>query len=62
MPRVGEQIGPFMPFSNAYAFTGVPWYRGAPLLWGPLGALVYFAGFVVVIFVAAAFVLNRRDP
>jgi ABC-2 type transport system permease protein len=62
MPRVGEQIGPFMPFSNAYAFTGVPWYRGAPLLWGPLGALVYFTGFVVVIFVTAAFVLNRRDP
>jgi hypothetical protein len=62
MPRVGQRAGPFLPFANAYEFTGVPWYKAAPLLWGPVWALLYFIGFVAVFFVAAAFVINRRDP
>lgn len=62
LPRVGEAIGPFMPFRNAQEFTGVPWFRGVPLFWGPLGGILYFAGVVAVLFVGAALVINRRDP
>jgi hypothetical protein len=32
--RVGEHLGPLLPFTNAYEFTGVPWFSGPPLLWG----------------------------
>jgi ABC-2 type transport system permease protein len=61
-PRVGERVGPLLPFANAYAFTGVPWFSGVQLWWGPLGSLLYFTGVVAVVFLAAAFVINRRDP
>ena len=62
LPRVGERIGPFLPFVNAYEFTGVLQRGSNSLLWGPVGALLYFTGFVALLFVAAAFVINRRDP
>jgi ABC-2 type transport system ATP-binding protein len=47
---------------HAYEFTGVPWFSGFTPWWGPLGALFYFAGVVAVVFSAAVFVINRRDP
>jgi len=62
MPRVGEHVGPLLPFTNAYEFTGVPWFSGFTPWWGPLGGLFYFAGVVAVVFSAAVFVINRRDP
>jgi hypothetical protein len=61
-PRVGEHLGPLLPFTNAYEFTGVPWFSGSPLWWGPLGALLYFTPVVAVVFLAAAVIINRRDP
>jgi ABC-2 type transport system permease protein len=61
-PRVGQRVGPLLPFTNAYAFTKVPWYSGVQLWWGPLGALLYFTGVVAAVFVAAAIVISRRDP
>jgi ABC-2 type transport system permease protein len=62
LPRIGARIGPFLPFVNAYEFTGVLRRGSDSLLWGPVGALLYFTGFVALLFVAAAFVINRRDP
>jgi ABC-2 type transport system permease protein len=62
LPRIGEVVGPFMPFRNAQEFTGIPLFRGVPLYWGPLGGILYFTGVVAVLFVGAALVLNRRDP
>jgi ABC-2 type transport system permease protein len=61
-PRVGEHLGPLLPFTNAYEFTGVPWFSGSPLWWGPLGALLYFTSVVTVVFLAAIVIINRRDP
>lgn len=62
LPRVGERVGPFLPFVNAYRFTEVPWWFSGALWWGPLGALLYFCGVVAVTFLAAVLVINRRDP
>lgn len=61
-PRVGEHVGPLLPFTNAYEFTGVSWFSASPLWWGPLGALVYFTSVVAVVFMAAVVMINRRDP
>jgi ABC-2 type transport system permease protein len=61
-PRIGEHLGPFMPFANAYAFTGVPWVAVYPPTWGALVSLMYFTGVVAVVFAAAVLVVNRRDP
>jgi ABC-2 type transport system permease protein len=61
-PRFGEHLGPLLPFTNAYEFTGVRWFSGSPLWWGPVGALLYFTAVVAVIFLAAIVIINRRDP
>src|SRR5262249_44477835 len=45
-PRIGEHLGPLLPFTNAYEFTGVTWFSTAPIWWGPTGALLYFTGVV----------------
>lgn len=62
IPRVGDRVSPFLPFINAYEFIGSGMYRDDRLLWGPVGALLYFVGFVAVLLVAGAFVTSRRDP
>ena len=61
-PRIGEHVGPLLPFANAWAFTGVPWFGAFPPSWGALGSLLYFTGVVAAIYLAAVFVINRRDP
>lgn len=61
MPRIGERVGPLLPFANALAFTKVPWVQFSAMWWGPVGALVYFTSVVAVVFTAAVFVINRRD-
>ena len=61
-PHIGKHIGPLLAFANAYAFTGVPWFGGfPPSSWGPLGSLLYVAGVVATVFLAALFVINRRS-
>jgi ABC-2 type transport system permease protein len=62
LPRVGDRLGPVLPFVNAYLFTEVPWWFAGVPWWGPLGALLYFCGVVAVAFLAAVLVINRRDP
>lgn len=61
LPRVGEHIGPLLPFANAFTFTEVPWFQGFPMWWGPIGALAYFTGVVAAVFVGGLFVINYRD-
>jgi ABC-2 type transport system permease protein len=61
LPRLGPKIGPFMPFDNAFVFTKTPWLIPSKMHWGPSGALAYFAGVVVVVFIAGIAAINRRD-
>ncbi|WP_028479426.1 ABC transporter permease [Nocardia sp. CNY236] len=55
----GETVAPFLPFMNVNRFVGSAttgeWH------WGAWGSLLYFAGFVAVVFGAALIVVNRRD-
>ena len=62
MPRIGKYVGPLLPFGNAFTFTDTPWLHAYPMWWGPLGALLYFAGVVAAVTLAALVVTNRRDP
>jgi ABC-2 type transport system permease protein len=62
LPRIGETVGPLLPFGNAFAFTEVPWLQTYAMWWGPLGSLAYFAAVAAVVFAAGAVVINRRDP
>lgn len=62
MPSVGSDVGPFLPFGNAFLFANVRWlYPDYSMPWGPLGSLVYFALIVAVVFLAATVTVNRRD-
>lgn len=59
---VGGKIEVWLPFQNALRFVGMN--SGAGDLhwhWGPWGGLVYFAGLVMAVFVAAVLVTMRRD-
>jgi ABC-2 type transport system permease protein len=63
LPGIGTEIGPYLPFMNAFLFTRVPWlYPRYAMPWGEVGPLVYFAAVVAVVFVAAVLDINRRDP
>lgn len=62
MPNFGTEVGPFLPFVNAFIYTDVPWLFPTYVMpWGELGSLMYFAAIVAVVFAAAAVVVNRRD-
>jgi hypothetical protein len=62
LPNIGSEIGPYLPFANVSVFTRVQWlYPGYAMPWGEVGSLIYFAAVVAVAFVAAVFVVNRRD-
>jgi ABC-2 type transport system permease protein len=62
LPDVGSRVGPYLPFVNAFLFTGVDWlYPGNGMPWGPLGSLLYFVVVVAVVLVAAMVLINRRD-
>ena len=62
LPDVGSQVGPYLPFGNAFVFADVQWlYPTYSMPWDRLGSLTYFAAVVAVVFVAATVVVNRRD-
>jgi ABC-2 type transport system permease protein len=62
LPDVGSQIGPYLPFGNAFVFADVQWlYPVYSMPWDRFGSLIYFAAIVAVVFVAATVVVNRRD-
>src|SRR6185295_20035348 len=62
LPNIGSEVGPYLPFGNAFVFAGVQWlYPVYSMPWDRLGSLVYFAAIVAVAFVAATVVVNRRD-
>lgn len=62
MPNFGTEVGPFLPFVNAFIYTDVPWLFPAYVMpWGEWGSLAYFATIVAAAFGAAAVVVNRRD-
>jgi hypothetical protein len=62
MPNVGTEVGPYLPFANAFIFIRVQWlYPAYAMPWGELGSIVYFAGVVGVVFAVALVVINRRD-
>jgi ABC-2 type transport system permease protein len=62
LPNVGTQVGPYLPFANAFIFIRVQWlYPVYAMPWGPGASIVYFAGVTAVVFAAALVVINRRD-
>jgi hypothetical protein len=62
MPNISTQVGPYLPFGNAFRSIGVQWlYPYYAMPWGELGSIVYFAGVGAVVFVAALVTINRRD-
>ncbi|GAB17981.1 putative ABC transporter permease protein [Gordonia effusa NBRC 100432] len=60
LPKVGPEIGPFLPFRNGSRFltstASSPDYH-----WNAYVSLAYFAVFAAVVFVAAIAVVERRD-
>jgi ABC-2 type transport system permease protein len=62
LPDIGSQIGPYLPFGNAFVFADVQWlYPVYSMPWDRFGSLIYFAAIVAVVFVVATVVVNRRD-
>jgi hypothetical protein len=62
LPNIGSEIGPYLPFGNAFLFTRVQWlYPVYDMPWGERGSLLYFAAVVALVFAAAIVVVNRRD-
>jgi len=62
LPNIGSEVGPYLPFGNAFRFARVQWlYPVYDMPWGESGSLLYFAAVVAVVFVAAIVVVNRRD-
>ncbi|WP_037307440.1 ABC transporter permease [Amycolatopsis orientalis] len=64
IPRVGDDIYPWMPFFAANQFSGpdltVSMLKLHPPL-GPWGYLAYFAGICVVVYTAGLMITHRRD-
>jgi ABC-2 type transport system permease protein len=60
IPHVREVVTPFLPFRNAFAFVGGD--KPDLMWWGPWVSLLYFTGFVALLFLAAVYVTTRRDP
>ncbi|MCW4351827.1 ABC transporter permease [Hoyosella sp. YIM 151337] len=62
LPRVGEHVGPFLPFANANLFiSGDAMAVGGNFHWGPWGGIAYFAAFVAIVFAASIALVNSRD-
>ena len=62
LPNIGSEVGPYLPFGNAFLFTRVQWlYPAYDMPWGERGSLLYFAAVVAAVFAAAVVAVNRRD-
>lgn len=62
MPNISSDVGPYLPFANAFRFIDVAWlYPVSAMPWGAVGSIVYFAVAVAVVFVAALITVDRRD-
>jgi ABC-2 type transport system permease protein len=62
LPNIGSEVGPYLPFGNAFLFTRVQWlYPVYDMPWGELGSLAYFTTIVAAVYAAAIVVVNRRD-
>ncbi|GGM67342.1 ABC transporter permease [Longimycelium tulufanense] len=67
IPRVGDKIQPWLPFNAGGHFLGVGPNQnegaqtGTDLPYNAWGAVAYFAGVAVVLFLVAVLVVNRRD-
>jgi hypothetical protein len=62
LPSLGSEVGPYLPFGNAFRFVGVTWlYPSYDMPWGRLESLIYFVVAVVAVFLAASVTVNRRD-
>ena len=62
MPNIGSEVGPYLPFANAFTFINVQWlYPAYHMPWGELGSMLYFAAVAAAVFVAALVTINRRD-
>jgi ABC-2 type transport system permease protein len=62
LPSIGSEVGPYLPFGNAFVFVDVQWlYPAYSMPWDRSGSLIYFAAIVAAVFVTAVVVVNRRD-
>jgi len=62
MPNMGTEVGPYLPFANAFIFIRVQWlYPVYAMPWGPVGSIVYFAVVTAIVLAAALIVIYRRD-
>jgi ABC-2 type transport system permease protein len=62
LPDIGSEVGPYLPFGNAFTFADVQWlYPAYSMPWDRFGSVLYFAMVVAVIFFVATVVVNRRD-
>jgi ABC-2 type transport system permease protein len=62
LPDIGSDVGPYLPFGNAFRFIDVQWlYPDYAMPWGEPGSIVYFTAVVAAVFVAALVTVNRRD-
>jgi ABC-2 type transport system permease protein len=62
MPNIGSEVGPYLPFANAFTFIDVQWlYPYYAMPWGAWGSIAYFAVVAAAVFVAALVTINRRD-
>jgi ABC-2 type transport system permease protein len=60
IPKVGDAVGPFLPFLNGSHFidgnnVGFEWH------WNEYGSLVYYIVFAALVFGAGVLVTDRRD-
>lgn len=58
LPRIGENITPFLPFLNGWNFLSG---GNDTFHWNALGSLVYFAAFTVILLSIAIIVTDARD-
>jgi ABC-2 type transport system permease protein len=62
LPNLGGEVGPYLPFVNAFVFIDVQWlFPVYSMPWGGFGSLLYFATIAAVAVVAAVTVVNKRD-
>ena len=59
VPKIRDWLPPYMPFTNADAYTGMRDLDGAP--WGQTGSILYFAAWCVVLFIVGVVTLKKRD-